>query len=170
MSTYLHGALTGCFYRVTNSFIVHLPSVIASMSRKFLLETRDIWVSSDCNRTRPHNHLVRKRTPEPNEWLCCEYLSVWCTDCVFLSWLIRFQSLSDSFYTRMDMEKRTVNAQYRYKYSQHSSFISSVRLNGWVFVYELSSCGFESCYSHLSFRYRVCFEQRVLWHSPNYRL
>ena len=30
------------------------------------------------------------------------------------------------------------------KYSQHSS-IWSVWLNGWVFAYELSDCGFESC-------------------------
>ena len=30
------------------------------------------------------------------------------------------------------------------KYSQHSSIIWPVRPNGWVFVYELSGCGFES--------------------------
>ena len=30
------------------------------------------------------------------------------------------------------------------KVSQHSSIIWSVWLNGWVFVYELSGCGFES--------------------------
>ena len=30
------------------------------------------------------------------------------------------------------------------KYSQHSSIIWPVWLNGWVFVYELSGCGFES--------------------------
>ena len=34
------------------------------------------------------------------------------------------------------------------KYSQHSSIIWSVWLNGWVFIYELRSCGFESCWSH----------------------
>ena len=34
------------------------------------------------------------------------------------------------------------------KYSQHTSIISPVWLNGWVFVYELSGCGFESSYSH----------------------
>ena len=31
------------------------------------------------------------------------------------------------------------------KYSQHSSIIWPVWPNGWVFVYELSGCGFESC-------------------------
>ena len=35
------------------------------------------------------------------------------------------------------------------KYSQHSSIIWPVWLNGWVFVYELNDCGFESRCSHL---------------------
>ena len=34
-------------------------------------------------------------------------------------------------------------------------------LNGWVFVYELSGCGFESRCCHLNFRYHACFEQGV---------
>ena len=34
------------------------------------------------------------------------------------------------------------------KYSQHNSVIWSVWLNGWVFVYELSGCGFEFRCSH----------------------
>ena len=45
------------------------------------------------------------------------------------------------------------------KYSEHSSIIWSVWPNGWVFVYELSSSGFESSCSHLTFRFRACFEQ-----------
>ena len=43
-------------------------------------------------------------------------------------------------------------------------------LNGWVFVYELSGCGFESSCSHFTFRFRACFEQGVPWHSDNYRV
>ena len=39
----------------------------------------------------------------------------------------------------------------------------------WVFVYKLSGCGFESCCSHLNFRYRACCEEGVPWHSGNYR-
>ena len=35
------------------------------------------------------------------------------------------------------------------KYSQHSSTIWPVWLNGWVFVYELSGCEFESRCSQL---------------------
>ena len=42
--------------------------------------------------------------------------------------------------------------------------------NGWVFVYELSGCGFESRCCHLSFRYHACFKQRVPWHSSNFRV
>ena len=39
------------------------------------------------------------------------------------------------------------------KYSQHSSIIWPVWLNGWVFIYEQSGRGFESCYYHLNFKY-----------------
>ena len=46
---------------------------------------------------------------------------------------------------------RTYSQMHRTdKYSQHSSIICPVWLNGWVFVYELSGCGFESCCSHIS--------------------
>ena len=47
------------------------------------------------------------------------------------------------------------------KYSQHSSIIWPVWLIGWVFLYELSGCGFESCCCHLNFRYGACFEQGI---------
>ena len=48
------------------------------------------------------------------------------------------------------------------KYSQHSSIILPVWLNGWVFVYELSCCGFESHCSPLNFRDHLSDEQDVL--------
>ena len=44
----------------------------------------------------------------------------------------------------------------------------SVWPNGWVFIYELNGCGFESSCSHLNFRFRASFEQGVPWHSGNY--
>ena len=56
------------------------------------------------------------------------------------------------------------------EYSKHSSIICSVWLNGWVFDYELSGCGFESSCSHLNFRFGTCFKQGVPWHSGNYRV
>ena len=43
-----------------------------------------------------------------------------------------------------------------------------VWLNGWLFIYELSGCGFRSSCSHLNFSFCVCFEQGVPWHSGNY--
>ena len=56
------------------------------------------------------------------------------------------------------------------KYSQHSSIIFPVEINGWVFVYELSVCGFESRYGHLNLWFCACFEQGVPWHSGNYEV
>ena len=43
-----------------------------------------------------------------------------------------------------------------------------VWLNGWVCVYALSGCRFESCCSHLNLSYRASFEQWVPWHSGSY--
>ena len=43
-----------------------------------------------------------------------------------------------------------------------------VSLNGWMLLSVLSGCGYKSCCSHLTFRYRACFEQGVRWHSGNY--
>ena len=42
--------------------------------------------------------------------------------------------------------------------------------NGWVFIYKLSGCGFETSCNDLNFRYCVCFEQGVPWHSGIYRI
>ena len=41
------------------------------------------------------------------------------------------------------------------KYSKHSLIIRPVWLNGCVFVYQASSCGFESRCSHLGARFKV---------------
>ena len=48
------------------------------------------------------------------------------------------------------------------KYSQHSSIIWPVWLNGPVLVYQLSSCGFEYRCFQLNFRYGTCFEKESL--------
>ena len=45
---------------------------------------------------------------------------------------------------------KTTLMHYTDKYSQHSSIIWPVWINSWIFVYELSACGFGSCYSYLS--------------------
>ena len=76
-----------------------------------------------------------------------------------------------------------LNLRYRSSWKQRSSltfrqlrnidsllnaYMTWWKLNSWVFVYNLNGCGFESRWSHLNFRCRVCFEQEVLWHSSNY--
>ena len=50
------------------------------------------------------------------------------------------------------------------KYSQHSSIIWAVWLNGLVFFYVQSGYGFKSHSCHLNFRYATCFEQWVPRH------
>ena len=52
----------------------------------------------------------------------------------------------------------------------HNHLVGKGTLHGWVFVYNLSGCGFESSCSHLSLRFRACFEQGVPWHSGNCRV
>ena len=69
-----------------------------------------------------------------------------------------------------DMIRTYIQMQHTNKYSQHSSITWPLWLNGWVFVYELSGCGFKSSCSHLNIRFRACFEQGVPWHTGNYRL
>ena len=59
----------------------------------------------------------------------------------------------------------TYNQMHRTgKYSQHSSIIWSVWPNVWVFVCELSGCGFKSRCCYLNYRYGVCLEQGVPLH------
>ena len=125
--------------------------------------------------------------------LCCEYLSVRCIwlDLFIMSGTsLRVNPPSDmapasskefldiqatvecGFTLKLvrDMIKRYNQMHRTDKYSQHSSIIWPVWLNGWVFVYELSGSGFESRCSHLTFRYGACFEQGVPWHSGNCRV
>ena len=49
-----------------------------------------------------------------------------------------------------------------------SEWVYKLNESVWVFIYELSGSGFESSCSHLTFRFRTCFEQEVPWHSGNY--
>ena len=83
-----------CFYHVTYEFESE-STLYSCLNVKELLarNRRHIWRLNDCNGTRTHNHLVRKRTLNH-----LAKLAIW--------------------------------------------------LNGWMFVYELSGCGFESRCSH----------------------
>ena len=65
--------------------------------------------------------------------------------------------------------RRIYSQMYRKdKYSEHSSIIWPVSLNGWVFVYKLSGSAFESSCIHLNLRIRAWFELRVSLCSGNY--
>ena len=60
----------------------------------------------------------------------------------------------------------TYSQMYRTnKNSHYSSIIWPVWLNGWVYIYEVSDCGFEFWKHHLNLRYGTLFEQGVPWHS-----
>ena len=61
------------------------------------------------------------------------------TECRFTLKLVRYMIIT---YSQMHRA---------YKYSQHSSIIWPVWLNHWVFVYELSSCGFVFSCWHLNY-------------------
>ena len=50
------------------------------------------------------------------------------------------------------------------KYSQHISIIWPARLNSWLFIYELSSCGIEASCRYLNFGLRTSFEKGVPLH------
>ena len=65
---------------------------------------------------------------------------------------------------RTNMIRTHSQVHHTCKYSQHSSIICPILENGWVFVYELSGCGFESRCIYLTFRYCPCFEQGVRWY------
>ena len=92
--------------------------------------------------------------------LCSEYLSVWCI------WLYVIIMSCTSFrvnpHSIVCLNVKNILARSRryirslrdinineIKYSQHSSLIWPVWLNGWVFVYELNGCGFKSRYCHI---------------------
>ena len=119
----------------------------------FAQSRREIWSLGDCNWTRAHNHLVHKWTlnhlAKLAKWLSCvvsTYL-YGVFDCMFLDIHAAIECgftlkrVRDMISTYSQMHRTD-------KYSQHSSVIWPVWLNGWVFVYELSGCGFESSCSH----------------------
>ena len=94
----------------------------------YIIKTRIFYC---CNRTRTPNHLVRKWTLNhlakltSSKWLCC-VVSTYLYGCLTVC-----------------------SCHVTYAFQSESTISSG--LNGWVFVYELSGCGFESRCSHLEF-------------------
>ena len=133
--------LTVCYCHVMYAF--QSESTLYSclnVKERLAWSRREICILSDCNWTPTHNHLVRKQTHDKNIYDV----------------------------TGRDMIRTYSQIHHTNKYSQHSSIIWPVLLNGWVFVSELSGCEFESSWSYLNFRFCACFEQGVSWHLGYY--
>ena len=152
--------LTACSYFVTYRFWSKSTLYSCLNVKEHLARNRsDIWSLSDCNGTRTHNHLVHERTlnhlAKLVKWLSCVVST---SECRFTLKCLR------------DMIRTYSQMHHTSKYSQHGSIIWRVWLNGWLFVYKLSGCGFESRCNHLNFRYCACFEEVVPWYLDNYRV
>ena len=97
---------------------------------------------------------------------------VWLNGWVFVYQLSRFRFLSSCRHLNLRLHMIITSSQMHRTdiYLQRSSIIRQILLNDWVFVYEVSRCGFWSCCSHLNFRFFACFEQGVTWYSGRCRL
>ena len=153
---------TVCSLHVTYAFQIESTFYSCMDVKELLGRSRsDIWSLSARNGTGTHNYLVCKRTlnylAKLAKWLSCFVGTCLygAFDCVFLSCHVR---LSEWIHTLWWPECLIVAWMHRTdKYSQHSSVIWPVWLNSWVFVYELSGCGFESHCSHLNSLLAVIF-------------
>ena len=97
-------------------------------------------------------------------------------DCMFLlghvrtwEWIHTIQ-LPECEGTPCSKQAPYLKSKWLQRDSNPQSLSTTIWLNGWVFVYGLSDCGFESCCSHLIFRNGACFEKLVPWHSGNCRV
>ena len=81
--------------------------------------------------------------------------------------LLSVDSLWNAYVTLAETYSPMYRTDY---YSQESRVLWSVCLNGWVFVYELSGCGFVFSCSHLTLRLLAWFEWGLPFHSSNYRV
>ena len=118
---------------LTSFTLYSLPECQGTQRRRL------IWSLSDSNRIWTHNHLVCKRTLNHLTKLAKLLSCVVSTylygvfDCMLLSCHYEFQSESRLY--SLPQCHRTPCL-----YLQHSSIIWPVRLNSWVFLYELSGC------------------------------
>ena len=166
--------LTVCSYHVTYALQSESTLYICLNVKELLARNRrDIWSLSDWNGTRTHNHLVHKRTlnhlAKLAKWLSC-VMSTYlyrAFDCIFLSYHVRTSDITSvsgkefldilsniefgfTLKCVRDMTRTYSQIKRTDKYSQHSSIIGPVWPIGWVFVYELYGCGFESLWNLVS--------------------
>ena len=160
--------LTVCSYHGTYALQSESPLYSClKLNELFGRSKCEIWNLSDCNETRTHNDLVRKRTlnhlAKLAKWLHCRvstylYLSE-LSGCGF-----EFPCSHLNFRFRVCLEQGFLDIQATIKCGFTLKWV-----RGWVLVQELNACGFESRYSSLNLRFCACFEQGVPWHSGNYR-
>ena len=171
--------MTVCSYHVTYAF--QNESTLYScliVKELFAQSRRKIWSLIDCNWTQTRNHLVHKQTLISchicvSEWIHTLKCIHECSVCLWTKWLwVPWHSGNYRvwIHSEITMIQTYSQIQRTDKYSQQISIICPVWLNGWVFIYELGGCGFESSCRHLNFKFCACFEQRVPWHSGNYRV
>ena len=115
---------------------------------------RNIWRLSDCNGIRTYIHLVRKR--KLNRIIkCTVQISTQKIAQSFKASLAKWLSVrlrTKWFWIRVRLQSRKLN---------HLSHLLKLAVNGWVFVYKLSGCGFESRCSHFIYLsiclFFICF-------------
>ena len=118
---------------------------------------RNIWRLSDCNGIRTYIHLVRKR--KLNRIIkCTVQISTQKIAQSFKASLAKWLSVrlrTKWFWIRVRLQSRKLN---------HLNHLLKLAVNGWVFVYKLSGCGFESRCSHFIYLFvfylfclSVCF-------------
>ena len=126
-------------------FRVNLHSLVVWMSRNSLLETgtiSEIYMTAtgfEPTTTQLVEHTKPFSKTSQMIELCFEYLSVWCIwRYVLIMSHTRFSVNLHSVVAWMSRKSLLeIGATSTNKYSQHSSIISPVWLNVWVFVYEI---------------------------------
>ena len=86
-----------------------------------------------------------------------------------LWWLLLF-SIIPSCLSKVKVSPITRTWLSTFTWKLWLSFVFLTELNGWAFVYEISGCGIDYCYSYVNFRYRAYFEQGAPWYPDNYRV
>ena len=134
--------MTVCSYHVTYTFQSE-STLYSCLNVKELLarSRREIWSLSDCNWTRTHNHLVRKRTLNHLAKKAIFFF-------FFNDWAVLWVLICTVHLT-------VYSYHVTYWFQSQSTLDRPVWLNSWVFVYELSGCEFGSSCSHLLVRWFI---------------
>ena len=147
--------LSVCSYHVAYAFQSESTICSCLNVKELLARSRHKILSlSDSNWTRTQNHLVCKWTLNHSRLAKCQG-----THCLKQARHLKFKWLMQCSYLKRicNIIRTYSQMHWVYKNSQYSSIIWPVWLNGWVFVYKLSGCGFKSSYSHWNFRFCTCF-------------